>query len=346
MSRRRRKDQAEAPGQDSFLDVVANLVGILIILVVVVGAGTKTAAVAVAKQALLETPQPLDDGGSERDVAKAQETGVAIEHSIHELEAKIAREKRAMAARDMERQQVQLLVTVAENRLQEHRNSLGGVEQVKYDLAQELTQAKGVLEHLERAKTATTDAGSPAVLEHYPTPMAKTVFGREVHFRLLGGRITYIPWDELVDRLKADAPNKVQRLRDQARVEEVLAPFGGWVLKYALRRNDLTVPTRSGQAAPRAQIELDRFVLIPVQEPMGEPLGPALANRNSDLRAVLSGLSPRQTTLTVWVYPDSFNEFRQFKAEMFKAGFLTAARPLPEGLPIGGSPDGARSSAE
>lgn len=37
MSRRTSLSQAEAPGQDSFLDVVANLVGVMIILVMVVG---------------------------------------------------------------------------------------------------------------------------------------------------------------------------------------------------------------------------------------------------------------------------------------------------------------------
>ena len=41
MSRRRKKD-TEMPGTDSFLDVVANLVGILIILVVVIGASAAT----------------------------------------------------------------------------------------------------------------------------------------------------------------------------------------------------------------------------------------------------------------------------------------------------------------
>ena len=33
-------------------------------------------------------------------------------------------------------------------------------------------------------------------------------------------------------------------------------------------------------------------------------------------------------------------------AELFKLGYLTAGRPLPDGHPIGGSPDGTRSSAE
>ena len=44
--RRKSNSKAEAPGQDSFLDVVANLVGILIILVMIVSAHAKKAMIA------------------------------------------------------------------------------------------------------------------------------------------------------------------------------------------------------------------------------------------------------------------------------------------------------------
>ena len=57
-------------------------------------------------------------------------------------------------------------------------------------------------------------------------------------------------------------------------------------------------------------------------------------------------MEPSRTTITIWVYPNSFEQFRQLKAELFKLGYLTAGRPLPEDFPIGGSPDGTRSAAE
>ena len=48
---RRRARQDQAPGEDSFLDIVANLVGVLIILVVVVGAkaGSKIHEIAISE---------------------------------------------------------------------------------------------------------------------------------------------------------------------------------------------------------------------------------------------------------------------------------------------------------
>ena len=67
------------------------------------------------------------------------------------------------------------------------------------------------------------DKPKPHVLEHLPTPMARTVFGKEIMFRLQGHRLAYVPWEEMIDRLKADAPRHVSRLRD---VPVVALPFG------------------------------------------------------------------------------------------------------------------------
>ena len=75
------------PGQDSFLDVAANLVGILIILVMVVGAHTKhafiTGTTAVAPAAVPKV-----------EVVEAETAAAAIEQNVLELEAKITRQAR------------------------------------------------------------------------------------------------------------------------------------------------------------------------------------------------------------------------------------------------------------
>ena len=57
MSRRPQTD-TEASGQDSFLDVVANLVGVLIILVMVVGTQAKAALDAAASAAVASQAEP------------------------------------------------------------------------------------------------------------------------------------------------------------------------------------------------------------------------------------------------------------------------------------------------
>lgn len=337
---RRKVETAEAPGQDSFLDVVANLVGILIIFVMIVGSQAKSAAVVQAQQAV----QPVDLSAEEKAADDARSAAEEVARNMQELERKIAREKLEAALREEERAKYQVVVTVAEQRLAQHRNQLSDSERAKYDLQQQLLLARRELEEVARSGALGNEKTPAAVLEHIPTPMAKTVFGKEVHFRLQNGRLCYIPWDEMLERLKADAPQKAQKLRDANRVEESLSPINNFAAKYSLRRVEASVQTRAG-AASQSRVELERFYFVPLVENLGEPIAEALA-QGSEFRSRLRELNPRQTTVTVWVYPESFDGFRAIKAELFKLGFLSAARPMPDGFPIGGSPDGTRSSAE
>jgi hypothetical protein len=50
--------------------------------------------------------------------------------------------------------------------------------------------------------------------------------------------------------------------------------------------------------------------------------------------------------VTVWVYPDSFPEYRKLKESLYHAGFSVATWPRGEGELIGGSPHGSRSAAQ
>jgi hypothetical protein len=343
--KRPREDQAEAPGQDSFLDVVANLVGILIILVMVVGAqaGRGLSAREAANHAAASPTSNTPDAVNPDEVARAEAAAASIEVSISELDARISRQNLEAALREQERNKVQLLVTVAEQRLAEHRDALSAGDQAKYDLARELTESRGELAKLSAVQTAITRQ-PPQVLEHLPTPMAKTVFGTEIHFRLLAGRLAYVPWDEMIAQLKAEAPRHVDKLRDSPRVELSLPVVAGFGVRYILRRAEVQMQTRVG-VATQSRVELEKLYFIDAEPNLGEPLAQALTP-GSDFQSRLGDLKPANTTVTIWVYPDSFDDFRTLKAELFKLGYLTAGRPLPEGHPIGGSPDGTRSSAE
>jgi hypothetical protein len=85
--------------------------------------------------------------------------------------------------------------------------------------------------------------------------------------------------------------------------------------------------------------------MIPADDESGEPLAEAL-QPNSEFSRHLAEWDPNETIITVWTYPDSFGAFRQLKSELYGRGFLTAARPLPDGQPISGSPQGTRSAAQ
>jgi hypothetical protein len=379
---RRAIQHAEAPGQDSFLDVVANLVGIIIILIIVVGVAAKkavvshgaAAALAASKATLDSSRDPADDTANDpealaeddsasgspnasdsaatpttpitaADIREAKRSMAAVEASIFETAGKLQRDQLEVNYRRLERDRVQALVTLAARTVEQQREKLEDERRSEFDESRALEEARRELADLQRDQLALERARpTKGILEHLPTPMAKTVFGKEVHLRLAGGRLAFIPWDELVERLKADVPRKIHRLQETPSFTETLGPVDGFSIRYTMKRTEQRLgPGSTGPVQQRA--ELDRFLMLPIADDVGESVDQAL-RANSDFLARFERLDPARTTVTVWVYPDSFGYFRTFKKLLFDKGFLTAARPLPDGHPVGGSPDGTRSTAE
>lgn len=341
MPRRTTETQIEAPGHDSFLDVVCNLVGILIVLVMLIAAQAKRGMIAAATAGTQTAA--ADNSAAEAEAQSAELTAASVEHSIHELEAKIYNEKLSAALHEEERQKYQLLVTIAEQRLDEYRNQLSADERARYDLEQELVKSKNELDSLKTTPVSFTKP-KPHVLEHLPTPMARTVFGSEIHFRLLNHRLAYVPFEEMKERLMVDARNQLHKMKDTQRAEFSLPEVAGFGARYILRRTEGEVETRAG-TQKHAGVELELIYLVDVEPNLGQPIAQALGP-SSEFRGRIAAYRPQSTTVTIWVYPDSFDDFRALKAELFRLGFLTAARPMPMGEPIAGSPSGHRSAAE
>ncbi len=337
---RRAPQHIEEPGQDSFLDIVANLVGILIILITVIGARATDAMVQAAPDTQTAEDEP------EVDVAGSRTAADAVEADVHKIDEKIKRQQLEIAYRRKERDKFLQVVGAAEGELNDRRAELDDGQQQQLDMKRTLLTARNELEDLKASRHTLENSTPPQnVIEHLPTPMAKTVFGREVHFRLQGDRLAYLPWDELVKKLQVEAPQKMWKLKDTSRITEVIGPVRGFRMKYTLRHARHVTPISGGAVSVARRIELDRFILVPIREDLGEPLEQAFRD-GSELASVLSRYDPDRTTVTVWVYPDSFNQFRTLKAELYRRGYLTAGRPMPEGHPIGGSPEGSRSASQ
>lgn len=333
---RRTRSEVDAPGQDSFLDVVANLVGILIILVMIVGTR--------AKDAMIQADHPPTQT-TESDVEDSRNAAVAARHDLETLVQRAEQQAIEIAYRRNERDRMLMLITTAEKAIEQETGKLTDDQRQAHEIEMQLASARREQADLKMAREAVERAQTPVkVLEHRPTPLAKTVFGKEVHFQLQAGRIVYVPLDELVDMFKAEAKQKVWKLKQAPQITESVGPTRGFLLRYTLRRATYNLETRAGMAVEQ-RVELDHFVILPVQENLGESMQQAL-EPDSELRTVLAGFDPNKTTVTVWVYPDSFGEFRTLKEELYKLGYLTASRPMPEGQPISGSPQGSRSVAE
>jgi hypothetical protein len=313
-------------GTDSFLDVITNFVGILIILVMVVGERARHAP-------LPKVARPAD---TELEAARAQAS--TIEGDVRRIAVQMEEVNLEMAGRARERDAINTLVTAMERKLGEHRGALDENSREDFDRKRDLALANDELAKLDRElrDAQATDAPDTITIESYPTPLGKTVDGKEAHYQLLGGRLTCVPFDALVDRLKSVMRDYASKMGTSSELVDTLGPVGGFRMRYVIERHD---------APQGSYLQVAHIELLPVSNRLGEPVEDALAT-GSAFREKLKMMSPRQYTITVWTYPDSFAEFRRLKKELYLQGYAVAGRPLPEGLPIGASPQGSKSSAQ
>ncbi|MEL0096642.1 MAG: hypothetical protein VW875_12425 [Planctomycetaceae bacterium] len=334
MKRRASKENGIG-GLDSFQDIVANLVGILIILVMIV--------MMRARDEFSQHPtNPTAEEVPLESVEQARAVALAVEGSILELDDITQHQEFELSYRKRERDRILEAITLAEQELISKQKTLSSESQVSVDMAAQYEAMARELGDLIRSRQVLKQLQPDVhVIEHMPTPMAKTVFGKEIHFRLDDGRISYVPFDELVDRMKRDAQNNVHKLHDHSQITETIGPVSGYRLRYELGYTNDVVKTRTG---PRLQqkIEMLQLELIPVQTVLGEPVQEALTD-GSQFMQYIKRTVPETTTVTIWVYPNSFDDFRKFKNTLFAMGFACAGRPLPEGLYISASPHGTKS---
>ena len=330
----RKRGSGVSVGHDAFLDIVANLVGILIILVVVLGAQSQ----AIMRDARQQPQEPIDPqmrvaGDQHLEVlaesasraASAQADSMRLERTIKTLDAKLARqsERRTMLL---------TLLTEAEAAWEEKRDELDEAERIAAERAAEETKLKKQIVELEGTRERLENEQPPVVaIAHLPTPMAKTVFGKEVYFRLKNDRLSVIPFDRLADEIGRDFRRTSSSLREGVS-DAAVGPVRGYVARYVLNRsNELVRDGNQIARMTRARVVVASFE--PLREPHGTPINEVLAN-DDWLDVELNGHPPETTTVTVAVYPDSYGSFRKLREKIYAKGFATAARPIKEGSPI------------
>ena len=342
----RRKNQMEMPGTDSFLDVIANLVGILIILVVVVGASAATAWTTqksgsqdqAAKEKLLQLQQQSQ---------LTAETALKYQQDNQMLEAKIATEESIVAAKKQIRHQMLTVIDALERKLDSKKFQLDQQSRERFEKKSEIfslkSQLKQVSYEVEKLKSRKPRTEQ---IDHYPTPVAKTVFNREYHFRLKNGLLVEVPLEQLVRAVKAELRVKAEKLQREGASStiETVGPIGNFRIQYLLSASNSNVATPAGYMKQRI-VEFKQFVLLPINEQAGEKIEIAL-KQNSNFDRMIQKLKPGKTTISIWVYPNSYREFNQLKKWLYERGFQTAVWPLSTDAPISGGPNGFRSVSQ
>ena len=317
---RPKPEEISSAGQDSFLDVVTNIVGILIILVMVVGGR-------VGQMGLNAVPKVN---------AKAEE----LARELGQLEIELATAENGIAELAAQGRSIEAAATgAAEGRI--HLATAVSAAKLEVELRKQdvdgarvrAAESTARRKQLELEGLAHLPATTKEVLA-YPTPIGRTVNGDELHFRLDAGRIAYIPLTELFEMAKAQTQRKGAGIANLQNRIETVGPIQGFSLDYVIE-------ARVDQARGQVLIRSREWVIRPMQENLGETPEEAIRPGSKFLR-VMANITP-ETAVTLWCYPDSFEAFRSVREELHRRGLPTAGRPLPEGAPIGGSADGSKS---
>lgn len=349
----RRRTPSVSVGHDAFLDIVANLVGILIILVVVLGAQSQEVIRHVRQQIdppIEKVEEPVDPkqmDASEDDFAALANTAAraaAAQADSDRLEKNIEVFDKKIDQQSERRTILLTLLSEAESAWENEQSKLSKDQQVAAmreaeaaALEKQLKELKGESEQLKGAEPAVV------AISHLPTPMAKTVFGKEVHFRLKDNRLSVVPIDSLTEEIGRDMRRMASGSRE-GMMDAAIGPVRGYVARYVLNRsNEMVNQGNSIRQMSRFQVMAAAFE--PLSEPYGMQVDQVLANDNW-LDVELAGKSPGGTTVTVWVYPDSYGSFRKLKEKLYAKGYATAARPLNQDRPIIASAAGSRSTAQ
>jgi len=315
-------------GQDSFLDIVSNIVGILVILVMVAGVRTKDLPARTknnASQTQLEQHFEI--------FTEKSETFKSVQAEVAEIGDEIEHLQGLTAARARERAELISLIGMLQAEYDLATENLSQGEKQTLELKRQIQEIDAKLGELDRTREwIEQNRPGATILENLPTPLAKSVEKNENHFRIKRGKILHVPFQALFNKMVPELRSRLENGLKPGELTGTIGPIENFTMPYHV------IVSAKG-------IEFHESELIPQNDQLGETLSEALAPNSDFLRRVRNA---RQDiyTITFWVYPDSFNTYRDLKKYLFDHGYRTAGRPLSWSDPIGASSVGTKTSAQ
>ncbi len=176
-------------------------------------------------------------------------------------------------------------------------------------------------------------------------PVARPAADEEFHFELRRNRISYINLTQLLEKTRADAQLRIRMADRYGPVASKVGPVGAFSLAYELVP---AMPNNVEEIMDRRNVrrfDLKGWELVAEYDNRGETFEATQTPISEYTRAV-NLINKERATITLWVYPDSFGLYREVRNDLVDRGFSVAARPLPMGLAIRGSPMGTQSAAQ
>jgi hypothetical protein len=330
----------QIPGQDSFLDVITNIVGILILLVVIVGVRSSQARLHKASS---QAPSMFADNAD--GFQEARNEAANAERRVAEVVEQALDMRQETRLREKERTILQAMVLRGEQEIAERRAMLSSQDQRDFDLRRELNETQLKLDELTREQMALAAEEDIEEIQCQPTPLSHVVTGEETHIVLADDHVALLPIKELTEQMFDDAKKNFWRLKNENEMERTVGPIGDFRVRYWFVKSEVVARGQTGTVVAGEFPEFLGCRFLPVVRPTGEPAPEAL-RQGSDFEQHLSALNPHRTTVTIWTYPGNYDRLLELKRFIREREFQIALRPMPPNEPIGGSPDGPKSVVE
>ena len=275
-------------------------------------------------------PKPLDRAVIAR--AEAELDAASRDRALADHRAAVSAERLKQA--ELDAATIQDEVRSLGERVRDPRARLSSVQSRGAALASEFTKIETDLAAIEAAPRPKRKA----LIDK--SPVAKPTTDDEYHFEVRRDRVAFIDLDRLIDKVKTDARIQLRLSGGTRMITSTVGPVGAFSMRYQMGRtvNDPLEPRNSSY-------DLLGWELVPARETRGETLD--VINRpTSEFGRAINRLSPSSATVTLWVYPDGFPLYRRLRDMLHARGYTVAARPLPLGMPIKGSPGGSVSAAQ
>ena len=336
------------PGQDSFLDIVANMVGILIILVMVVG--VRASHVATLPKTSDAAGSASDQMGAEpikRQLRQVLNRALEEKRSIEETLSRAHSIRREAELADAKRLELTLLRATLQKEIDKRRAQLDDDKRQQFDVQRQISEKQIKLSKLTQEQIALLSQPLEVEeIESAPTPLAKEVTGEEVHVRLKNELLAVVPVKPLLAEVERRGLDYLRRgLRDRSSANDVYGPIEGFRMRLSLEvlTENMAGNPRLQSLGRRTMIQVGEF--LPISDELGMPVDEALAPTSSLMR-LLTDRRAAAPALVVWAYPDSYDHISQIKRTMWELGVPLAIRPLDMDQRITFSSHGTKSSAQ
>lgn len=355
-------DDHSMEGQDSFIDVICNMVGILIVLVAIMGMRAARApeelfasAIKAANQRSGIAPRSANAPDA-ADVATLKARLDQAVHQAHSVEDEVKSAfvqavdlRRQSELVDAQREELLLARTIVEKQIDERRAKLDGTGQRQFDVQRQITESQVRLHELTQEQVSLlAEPTKVESVECVPTPLAKTVDGddRELHVRLKHGQLAVVPTQALIDELVNRGGDYLRTgLSQHQEAQDTYGPIDGFRMRFSVERYEEVLPGASPLTPVRRSAIVQTAVFLPTTDAIGQGMEQALL---PDSRFMQTLRAKRSTAPAVvaWVYPDSYAELRSLKKALWEQAVPLAVRPLNQGQPIVFSTAGSRASAQ